>query len=235
MLDKTLKFLSDLARNNNRPWFNAHKDRYLEAKAEFEAMVEELIPSLQRIDPELGPLTLSECTYRIYRDTRFSPDKTPYKVHMGAYINRQGKKSPFAGYYVHISPVEGSLWGGGLYCPDPRILKAVREDIYENIDEFLAILHDPAFTAHFRLSEHDKLKKAPLGFPSDWPYIDLLKNRHFDVLAPIPEPLLHSPEFIPRTLEAFAALKPLNRFLNFTIEQQLEQGGEFARSITHKA
>ena len=158
MLDKTLKFLSDLARNNNRPWFNAHKDRYLEAKAEFEAMVEELIPSLQRIDPELGPLTLSECTYRIYRDTRFSPDKTPYKVHMGAYINRQGKKSPFAGYYVHISPVEGSLWGGGLYCPDPRILKAVREDIYENIDEFLAILHDPAFAAHFRLSEHDKLK-----------------------------------------------------------------------------
>ena len=109
MLDKTLKFLSDLARNNNRPWFNAHKDRYLEAKAEFEAMVEELIPSLQRLDPELGPLTLSECTYRIYRDTRFSPDKTPYKVHMGAYINRQGKKSPFAGYYVHISPVEGSL------------------------------------------------------------------------------------------------------------------------------
>ena len=95
-------------------------------------MVEELIPSLQRIDPELGPLTLSECTYRIYRDTRFSPDKTPYKVHMGAYINRQGKKSPFAGYYVHISPVEGSLWGGGLYCPDPRIPKAVREDIYEH-------------------------------------------------------------------------------------------------------
>lgn len=235
MLDKTLKFLSDLARNNNRPWFNAHKDRYLEAKAEFEAMVEELIPSLQRIDPELGPLTLSECTYRIYRDTRFSPDKTPYKVHMGAYINRQGKKSPFAGYYVHISPVEGSLWGGGLYCPDPRILKAVREDIYENIDEFLAILHDPAFAAHFRLSEHDKLKKAPLGFPSDWTYIDLLKNRHFDVLAPIPEPLLRSPEFLDRTLEAFAALKPLNRFLNFTIEQQLEQGGEFARSITHKA
>ena len=120
---------------------------------------------------------------------------------------------------------------GGLYCPDPRILKAVREDIYENIDEFLAILHDPAFAAHFRLSEHDKLKKAPLGFPSDWPYIDLLKNRHFDVLAPIPEPLLRSPEF----LEAFAALKPLNRFLNFTIEQQLEQGGEFAHSITHKA
>ena len=198
-------------------------------------MVEELIPSLQRIDPELGPLTLSECTYRIYRDTRFSPDKTPYKVHMGAYINRQGKKSPFAGYYVHISPVEGSLWGGGLYCPDPRILKAVREDIYENIDEFLAILHDPAFAAHFRLSEHGKLKKAPLGFPSDWPYIDLLKNRHFDVLSPIPEPLLRTPEFLDRTLEAFAALKPLNRFLNFTIEQQLEQGGEFARSITHKA
>lgn len=235
MLDKTLKFLSDLARNNNRPWFNAHKDRYLEAKAEFEAMVEELIPSLQRIDPELGPLTLSECTYRIYRDTRFSPDKTPYKVHMGAYINRQGKKSPFAGYYVHISPVEGSLWGGGLYCPDPRILKAVREDIYENIDEFLAILHDPAFATYFRLSEHDKLKKAPQGFPSDWPYIDLLKNRHFDVLAPIPEPLLRTPEFLDRTLEAFAALKPLNRFLNFTIEQQLEQGGEFAHSITHKA
>lgn len=235
MLEKTLKFLDRLARNNNRPWFTDHREEYLEAKAEFEAMVEALIPMLQRMDPELGPVSLSDCTYRIYRDTRFSPDKTPYKVHMGAYINRQGKKSPYAGYYVHVSPVEGSLWGGGLYCPDPRMLKAVRRDIYDNIEEYLAIVQAPSFTSRFRFFEHDKLKKAPQGFPSDWPHIDLLKNKHYDVYQPIDRRVLLSSDFLSQSLAAFEAMKPLNRFFNFTVEQELEQGGSFARSITHKA
>ena len=235
MFEKTLKFLNEVARNNNRIWFAAHRTEYLEAKAEFDAAVEELIPLLQRMDPELGPLTLADCTYRIYRDTRFSPDKTPYKVHMGAYINRGGKKSPFAGYYLHISPVEGSLWGGGLYCPDPKILKAVRQDIYENIEEFCGILDAPEFASRFRFFEHDKLKKAPLGFPADWPEIELLKNRHFDVYQPIEDPVLRRKDFLQRTVEAFEAMKPLNRFFNFTVEQQIELGGTFAHSITHKA
>ena len=235
MLEKTLKFLDRVSRNNNRPWFTAHKAEYLEAKDEFETVVETLIPRLQQMDPELGPLTLADCTYRIYRDTRFSPDKTPYKVHMGAYINRKGKKSPYAGYYVHISPVEGSLWGGGLYCPDPRILKAVRQDIYDNIEEFRAILDAPSFASRFRFFEENKLKKAPLGFPSDWPDIELLKNRHFDVFQPIGDDVLRSDRFLDETVEAFEAMKPLNRFFNFTVEQEIERGGSFARSITHKA
>ena len=101
MLETTTSFLSSLAKNNNREWF-------ADNKGEFESFVEELIPMVQEMDPGIGHVTLSDCTYRIYRDTRFSADKTPYKNHFGAYINRHGKKSPYAGYYIHISPAEGS-------------------------------------------------------------------------------------------------------------------------------
>lgn len=234
MLEKTIKFLKNVVRNNNRPWFAAHRPEYLAAKEEFEAFVEKLIPLVQQLDPEVGPISLADCTYRIYRDTRFSPDKTPYKNHMGAYINRKGKKSPFAGYYIHISPTEGSLWGGGLYCPDPKILKAIRRDIYENIDEFREIIDAPSFASRYRFSQENKLKKAPLGFPADWPDIDLLKHRNYDVLQAIPGDVLRSDNLLEKTVEAFEAMKPLNRFFNYTIEQEIEEGGTFSRSITHK-
>lgn len=159
MLETTTSFLSSLAKNNNREWFADNKGKYLDAKEEFESFVEELIPMVQEMDPGIGHVTLSDCTYRIYRDTRFSADKTPYKNHFGAYINRHGKKSPYAGYYIHISPAEGSLWGGGLYCPEPEILKAVRRDIYENIDEFRSIIDAPEFKDRYTLSQENKLKK----------------------------------------------------------------------------
>lgn len=233
MLEKTVKFLKGVTRNNNREWFQAHREEYLEAKTEFESFVGRLIPLMQEMDPEIGPLEISDCTYRIYRDTRFSPDKTPYKNHMGAYINRKGKKSPFAGYYFHICPVEGSLWGGGLYCPDPKILKAVRQDIYDNIEEFHTIIDAPSFAERYRFFEENKLKKAPQGFPSDWPDIELLKNRNFDVFQPIPDDVLKSDQLVQKTVEAFEAMKPLNHFFNYTIEQEIERGGSFARSITH--
>ena len=111
MLETTTSFLSSLAKNNNREWFEDNKGKYLDAKEEFESFVEELIPMVQEMDPGIGHVTLSDCTYRIYRDTRFSADKTPCKNHFGAYINRHGKKSPYAGYYVRLSPAEGCVVG----------------------------------------------------------------------------------------------------------------------------
>ena len=101
-MKETLQFLRDLSKNNNKNWFDANKDRYLAAKATVEALAGELLSGIRSFDDTVGPLSPKDCTYRIYRDLRFSKDKTPYKTHMGLYINRGGKKSGYSGYYFHV-------------------------------------------------------------------------------------------------------------------------------------
>lgn len=221
MIQKILDFLKALAENNNREWFAAHRNDYLEAKDTFEHLVEKLIPIVLEIDPSVGHLEIKDCTYRIYRDIRFSPDKRPYKTHMGAYINRRGKKSPYAGYYIHLDPTHGSLWGGGLYCPDSDTLRAVRMDIYDNIDEFLD-LNNSLEKSGFVLSREDSLKKIPAGFPRDFPHGEFLKMKHYDMYRPITDDVLYDENrLIEETRRAFAAMMPMNRFLNYTIDETL--------------
>ncbi len=221
MIQKILDFLKALAENNNREWFAAHRNDYLEAKDTFEHLVEKLIPIVLEIDPAVGHLEIKDCTYRIYRDIRFSPDKRPYKTHMGAYINRRGKKSPYAGYYIHLDPTHGSLWGGGLYCPDADTLRAVRMDIYDNIDEFL-VLNNSLEKSGFVLSREDSLKKIPAGFPRDFPHGEFLKMKHYDMYRPITDDVLcDENRLIEETRRAFAAMMPMNRFLNYTIDETL--------------
>ena len=221
MIQKILDFLKALAENNNREWFAAHRNEYLEAKDTFEHLVEKLIPIVLEIDPAVGHLEIKDCTYRIYRDIRFSPDKRPYKTHIGAYINRRGKKSPYAGYYIHLDPTHGSLWGGGLYCPDADTLRAVRMDIYDNIDEFL-VLNNSLEKSGFVLSREDSLKKIPAGFPRDFPHGEFLKMKHYDMYRPITDDVLcDENRLIEETRRAFAAMMPMNRFLNYTIDETL--------------
>ena len=221
MIQKILDFLKALAENNNREWFAAHRNDYLEAKDTFEHLVEKLIPIVLEIDPAVGHLEVKDCAYRIYRDIRFSPDKRPYKTHMGAYINRRGKKSPYAGYYIHLDPTHGSLWGGGLYCPDADTLRAVRMDIYDNIDEFL-VLNNSLEKSGFVLSREDSLKKIPAGFPRDFPHGEFLKTKHYDMYRPITDDVLcDENRLIEETRRAFAAMMPMNRFLNYTIDETL--------------
>ena len=221
MIQKILDFLKALAENNNREWFAAHRNDYLEAKDTFEHLVEKLIPIVLEIDPSVGHLEIKDCTYRIYRDIRFSPDKRPYKTHMGAYINRRGKKSPYAGYYIHLDPTHGSLWGEGLYCPDADTLRAVRMDIYDNIDEFL-VLNNSLEKSGFVLSREDSLKKIPAGFPRDFPHGEFLKMKHYDMYRPITDDVLcDENRLIEESRRAFAAMMPMNRFLNYTIDETL--------------
>ena len=233
MLKDTLHFLKEIQYNNNREWFSDNKPLYTAAKEEFETFVADLIPQVQEIDPSVGHIEVKDCTYRIYRDTRFSPDKTPYKTHMGAYINRRGKKSPYAGYYVHISPAEGSLWGGGLYCPDKDILRAVRWDIYDNIDEFLGLKKQIEHSG-YSFSSEDVLKKNPVGFPKDWEHGDLLRYKHYEVLRPMTDDILYGDAIMENTVKAFKDIVAINRFLNFTIDENFSPDGSYAHSITHK-
>ena len=136
MNKELFQFLSELRLHNNREWFQANKPRYDLLHRQFIEVVQELINRMTLFEPELAGLTPKDCIFRIYRDIRFSPDKTPYKTHFGAYIAAYGgRKSEYAGYYLHLEP-GASMLAGGVWCPPPALLKLFRKDIYENI-EFL--------------------------------------------------------------------------------------------------
>lgn len=216
-MKEVLEFLKDLRANNNREWFNAHKGRYLEVKSKIDALTERLIAGVATFEPAATRLRVSDCTYRIYRDTRFKADKTPYKTHIGIYINPYGgKKAPTAGYYLHIEPGQ-SLVAGGAWCPDSDGLRAIRQDIFDNVEEYLEIIHEPEFSAYYKEVGDDLLKTAPKGFPKDWPYIDLLKPRSFTAYTPLTDRDVTSSKFEQKVIERMKAVYKFNRFLNYTL------------------
>ena len=214
-----LVFLRELRENNNREWFNEQKGRYLQLKADFEEMVDELIGKITVWDEEVQGLKAKDCTYRIYRDVRFSPDKSPYKTHFGAYIcGFRGRNSGRCGYYFHIEP-DSCMLGGGCYCPDASLLKRLRQDIYDNIEEFTSIIRDPEFAAEFpEIDSDDKLKKVPAPFPADFPEADLLKYKHYDVISIKPDEWFESEDLLEKADAVFRKMYKFNRFLNYTID-----------------
>lgn len=218
-MKEILDFLKQLAANNNREWFNAHKSEYLIIKDKIEQLTALLIARLTEIEPEASRLSPGDCLYRIYRDTRFSPDKTPYKTHIGIYINpRGGKKSEYCGYYIHIEPGNCMVAGGAWYPPAP-LLKEYRNEIYNNVEEYLEILEKPEFAAVFKPYWEEALKTAPKGFPKDWEHIDLLKPRSFTVASLMSDKEFCSKGNIDRIIELCGILKPYNDFFNFTLEE----------------
>ena len=180
------RFLKELAANNNREWFNAHRDYYEEARQEFEALLGTVIARISLFDESIRGVQVKDCTYRIYRDTRFTEDKTPYKIHFGGYINAHGKKSDHCGYYLHLQP-NNCLLAGGSYCPPPALLKALRQAVYDNIDEFRAIVEDPAFSHYFPVVGETFLKTAPKGFPKNFPYLKYLQCKEYTVYCNVPD------------------------------------------------
>ena len=141
-------FLRDIAANNNRPWFQEHKAEYEKAKAEFEKGVSEAIAAISKFDPSVSHLTVKDCCYRFYRDTRFSPDKSPYKRHFGAYISAHGKKSLHGGYYIHLQPGHCLLAIGSYWLPT-NILTSMRNEIMGNIDEWRKCVESGQFISTF--------------------------------------------------------------------------------------
>lgn len=140
------QFLKELSANNNREWFNSHREQYEVARSEFENLLTVIISRISLFDESIRGIEAKDCTYRIYRDTRFSEDKTPYKTHLGGYINAKGKKSDHCGYYVHLEP-GNCLLAGGSYCPPPPLLRALRQAVHDNIDEFRSISGRSCFQA----------------------------------------------------------------------------------------
>jgi len=217
---ETLPFLSRLKENNQRDWFQLHKPEYLKIRKNFEEFATTLLDNLKIFDKTLQNLEVKQCLFRIYRDVRFSPNKEPYKTHFGVYFAKNGgRNSHFAGYYFHLDPEE-SFFGGGIYMPLPEYLKAIRKEIYYQIDEFKAIINAPSFRNYYDgIEEIEKLKKAPVDFPKDFSEIELLKNKHFFSSHYFnPQDVLND-EFSNYITNGFKAVKPLVDFINFTISQ----------------
>ncbi len=211
-------FLKDLAANNDRTWFNAHRERYEAARTTFEQLLTVAIAHISAFDESIRGIEPKDCTYRIYRDTRFSPDKTPYKTHMGGYINARGKKSDYCGYYIHLEPGNCML-AGGSYCPPPALLRALRQSVYDNIDEFRAIVEDPAFRRYFPVVGETFLKSAPKGFPKDFPYLKYLQCKEYTVYCPVEDRFFLQADFLDRMDDIFRQLKRFADFVNYTIDE----------------
>lgn len=204
-MKRIIDFLTALRQNNRREWFEDNKAWYKEAQAEFNDFTARLIEGIAAFDPEVTGLTVQDCTYRIYRDIRFSKNKEPYKTYMGAYVCRQGKKSGYAGYYFHVEPSGHGLSGGhllsaGIYLPAPDVLKSIREEICDNGAEFLASVEK---AEGFRLYRDSKLSRIPMGFPQDSPYADYLKLKDVYLEKFVDDDFMTDPDLLDHTLKEF--------------------------------
>lgn len=217
---QTLRFLNELQHNNNKPWFDAHRKDYEAAKIDFQNFIQLVIDDLVRTDPSIAGMAARDCLFRINRDVRFSNDKSPYKNNMGASIKRGGKKSPYAGYYFHLEPGK-SFAGGGLWMPEAAQLKAMRQEIDYNWEEFRAIVDDKAFKAVFGdlyRSPETSLATTPKGYEKDHPAINYLKFKSFIAETPLADAELTVAGLHKKTVTAFKTLYPFICFINRTVE-----------------
>lgn len=212
----TLQFLADLKANNNKPWFDANRPAYEAARQDFIRFVAQLIDGLNAQDPTIAESGLQpkQCVFRINRDIRFGPNKTPYKTNFGAWFNKGGKALASAGYYFNLEP-GGSFVAGGLYMPDATVLATIRQEIDYNLAEFETLLCRADFTRYYNgLSREESLQRPPKGYAADNPAIEYLKLKSFTASYPLPDNALIKAGLLKQVLNGFAGLQPLVTFLN---------------------
>ena len=223
-MKEILDFLTELSCNNNREWFNEHKDWYRDCQQRFEQFTTEWLKRLAEMDPDLSSLQPKDCIWRIYRDVRFSADKRPFKEWFGVFpAAKGGKKSDRGGYYIHIQPGK-CMFAGGMWCPNKDLLHAVRREILANYEEVEDIFSNPLTNRYFRDFDTEyMLKKMPQGFPIDFEHPDWLKRKAYTFSTPLSDEQVCDSSFIDLATELACAAKPINDFLNYTFEEY----GEF--------
>lgn len=218
---QTLTFLKQLKNNNNKPWFDAHRAQYEAARIDFQNFIQLVIDRLQQSDPTVTGTMARDCLFRINRDIRFSNDKTPYKTNFGASIKQGGRKSGLAGYYFHLEP-GNSFVGGGLWMPEAPTLKAVRQEIDYNWEEFQSIIQAKDFKKVFTIvykGTDVSLSTVPKGYEKDNPAIDYLKLKSFIAETSITDEELTTASLHKKTVAAFEALQPLLHFINRAVAE----------------
>lgn len=211
-----LTFLKELKDNNNREWFEENKKRYKVLQENFTLFIEMLINEIGQFDKEVAGIPAKKAVFRIYRDVRFSKDKSPYKTNFGGFIVAGGKSSGKAGYYLHIDP-QGSFLAGGIYMPPTPVINLVRESIVNNTEDFLGIINDSDFKKYFGSINGEKLKRPPKGFPADFKEIELLKFKSYTVMHSLDEKELQSESLFSKLVDGFELMSPLNKFINHAL------------------
>ena len=222
-MKEILHFLRDLDAHNNREWFAANKGRYEAVMQRWNAFCEELIRAIGSYDEDIARLSVKDCTYRIYRDTRFSLDKSPYKTHFGAFLSKGGKRSMHAGYYFHVGTGGGSgypyahMLAAGNYCYEPQVIKMLREDISFGWEEFKSSVLDVA-DPRFTLDMDGALKRVPKEYPADAPYADFMRLKSYTLLTTFDDAFLLQPHLAERVAELFRTVKPFNDYINRAVD-----------------
>ena len=208
-----LAFLRKLKNHNTRPWFTANKSQFEEfVKQPMQSFISSIQHPMFAIAPEIS-VDAKKSMFRIYRDTRFSKDKTPYKTHVAAVFHPSGHWESSAGFYVHIEP-KRIYAGGGIYMPNGAQIKIIRRAIMDCEKEFLAIVRDKRFVRQFKGLEGEKLQRAPLGIPIDHPMIEWLKHKSFFTGVEWDVKECATGKFVDKVARVYEDLLPLVRFLN---------------------
>jgi len=215
--DIILKFLKDLSKHNNREWFEKNKLKYNDAKEGFELFVVDLHEEMIKFDGSLSGLNPKKLTFRIYRDVRFSKDKTPYKKNMSAAFSSVGKGLGTPGYYFHVEPGNKSFVGVGLFMAAEKLAK-VRQEIDYSGDQLLKIFNEKKFKKNFaKFWDDDKLKTPPKGYAKDHPHVEWLKLKHYIVTHEFKDSEVTDKKFLKNLVDVMKSAKPLNDFLKEAI------------------
>ena len=225
---RIIQFLKDVSVNNNRPWFQEHKDEYLEVKKNFEEDITRAISRIAEFDSSVKNIQVKDTTYRFYRDTRFSPDKSPYKNHIGAYVSAHGKKSMHGGYYIHLEPGHCLLSVGNYWLPT-NILTACRNEIMSNEGKWLECVENDKFIKLFGKAENkgwnspkgfglEYLKTCPSGFPKDYEHIQYLRMKDYCCWKAVPDTFFDGEKWLDEMVGIYKVAKPMLDFMNNVID-----------------
>jgi uncharacterized protein (TIGR02453 family) len=211
----TFQFLSDLSQNNNREWFNDNKPRFETAKADFLEFTTKLLAEMAKIQPDLNNTLAKDCIFRIYKDVRFSKDKSPYKTHFAAAFGPGGKHSNKIDFYFQVQPDGQSMLGGGMWHPLPEELAVFRQEIDYNPSHIKDIIFKEPFKSNFPHIYGEKLKKAPKGYSPEHADVELLKYKEMFFYKNYDDNDLFSENAISLFMKDAEILKP---FLDYSNE-----------------
>ena len=224
--EEILDFLRRLYDNNDREWFDAHRSEWTYIKGAWSGFTAELIEGIATFDASVRGLRPQDCIYRIARDTRFSPDKRPYKTWLGAFIAPKGKKGGYAGYYFHLEPTtdEGAgsnhLLAAGAVCLEPTPLRSIREEVMDHGAEMVQSIRA---ARGFVLDTTNRLKRVPTGFPADSEYADLLRQKDYCLTKPVSQEWVLADNLAERLVREFRRTQPFLDQLNRAIQYAYEE------------
>ena len=216
-ISEMIEFLSELRKNNDREWFTLHKQDYEAIRNKCFSEINVLISEICKFESSLSGLDAKDCVFRIYRDLRFSKDKSPYKTHFGIVLARGGRKCKTVAAYLHIEPGQCGLYGG-VWMPDRDFLRALRQDITDNFEEFSAIVEERGFLDEFGKVQGETLKKVPAGFQEDCPGLEYVKMKQFLAIKPLKDNFFLSSDWQKNLVKSIKNLQPFLQFLNYTYD-----------------